>query len=120
MLVTNPDDDPLSGTIELTIDDNRFVDPDGGVNQNATIRITAGSTVRWTYVGAGGSVHTVSSGEGAGGLAGDGVPDGASVFDSGNLAPGETFSVTLSVPGTYTYFCRIHPNTMFGATIEVV
>ena len=31
------------------------------------------------------------------------------VFDSGDLAAGQTFSFTLDDPGTYWYFCRPHP-----------
>ncbi|MHB8577199.1 MAG: plastocyanin/azurin family copper-binding protein, partial [Dehalococcoidia bacterium] len=30
-------------------------------------------------------------------------------WDSGPLQPGDSFSVTLSQPGTYTYGCTIHP-----------
>ena len=29
-------------------------------------------------------------------------------FDSGELAPGQPFTVRLDVPGTYTYRCRLH------------
>ncbi len=32
-----------------------------------------------------------------------------SSFDTGTLAKGKTASVTLSKPGTFTYFCRFHP-----------
>jgi plastocyanin len=31
------------------------------------------------------------------------------VIDSGSIAPGETFSTTLQLAGTYTYHCSIHP-----------
>ena len=55
--------------------------------------VPPGTTVTWTHTGE--IVHTVTSDDG--------------VFDSGDLAPGETFSVTLTDPGTYWYFCRPHP-----------
>ena len=31
------------------------------------------------------------------------------VFDSGDLASGQTFSFAFDKPGTYWYFCRPHP-----------
>jgi plastocyanin len=36
------------------------------------------------------------------------LPDGAETWDSGNLEPGDEFSITLEVPGEYVYFCRPH------------
>jgi plastocyanin len=39
-------------------------------------------------------------------------------FDTGTLEPGKLKSETFKEPGTYTYFCEIHP-TMHG-TVEVV
>jgi quinohemoprotein ethanol dehydrogenase len=55
--------------------------------------VPPGTTVTWTHTGD--IVHTVTSDDG--------------IFDSGDLAPGDTFSVTLTDPGTYWYFCRPHP-----------
>jgi plastocyanin len=77
----------------------------------AKLTITAGSTVTWHQMDPG--VHTVTSGS----VSQDGGsvsihPDGA--FDSGELATGTTFSHTFAAPGTYRYFCRIHPATMHG------
>ena len=62
-------------------------------------------------------VHTVTSGT----VTQDGGtvtihPDGT--FDSGEIATGKTFTRKFDTPGTYTYFCRIHPATM-QATITV-
>ncbi len=42
-------------------------------------------------------------------------PDGA--FDTGQIAPGSSATVTIDTPGTYDYVCSIHSN-MTG-TIEV-
>jgi plastocyanin len=39
-------------------------------------------------------------------------------IDSGSIAPGETFTATLEVAGTYTYHCAIHAD-MVG-TINAV
>jgi len=46
------------------------------------------------------------------------VPNGAEQFNSGGLNPGDTFTVTLTVPGTYDYHCSYH-SWMIGE-IEVV
>jgi len=37
-------------------------------------------------------------------------------FDSGLLSAGEKFTLTLDKPGTYQYYCTIHPN-MVGTII---
>lgn len=37
------------------------------------------------------------------------VPTGAQTFNSDLIAPGSTFSATLTVPGTYKYTCMWHP-----------
>lgn len=39
-------------------------------------------------------------------------------FDTGNIAPGQSATVTFDTPGTYTYGCAYHP-TMPQATIVV-
>ena len=36
------------------------------------------------------------------------VPGGVDSFDSGNLNKGDSFKVTLNVPGTYLYHCNYH------------
>ncbi|MCW3028248.1 MAG: blue (type 1) copper protein [Solirubrobacterales bacterium] len=70
-----------------------------------TVRVKAGSTVRWTNYDA--VEHNVTS---------DGGP---THFSSGNFAEGKTFEVKLARPGVIHYLCTIHPTTMNG-TIEVV
>ena len=55
--------------------------------------VPPGTAITWTNTG--NVVHTVTSDDG--------------VFDSGDLAAGQTFSFTLDDPGTYWYFCRPHP-----------
>lgn len=37
-------------------------------------------------------------------------------FDSGNLNPKDTFKYTFSNPGTYNYYCSLHPS-MTGKVI---
>jgi plastocyanin len=56
------------------------------------LRVEVGATVTWSNDGR--NPHTVEA-------------DGGS-FDSGNLEPGDTFSVTLAEAGVVPYFCRYH------------
>jgi len=44
------------------------------------------------------------------------VPSGASGFDSGNMNPNATYTVTFTVSGTYQYECSYHP-WMHGTVI---
>jgi plastocyanin len=47
------------------------------------------------------------------------IPHGATRFDSGILNQGQSFTWTFTVPGTYRYYCTIHPDWM-RATITVI
>jgi plastocyanin len=66
----------------------------------ATIEVPAGTTVTWTNLGR--VPHTVSD---------------AGEFNSGLLAPGASFTLTFNAPGSYPYFCKIHPDVMQGAVV---
>ena len=45
---------------------------------------------------------------------------GSPVFDTGNLNAGDTGGpFLLKTPGTYNYFCRLHPTTMRGTIVVV-
>jgi hypothetical protein len=59
----------------------------------AEVTISAGQTVTWRNAGQQGHTATASNGQ----------------FDTGNVAPGESTSVTLSAPGTFAYVCTPHP-----------
>jgi plastocyanin len=76
-----------------------------------TLTVSAGSTVTWHQMDPG--VHTVTSGtvQQNGGSVTP-MPDG--MFRSGQIATRKTYSHTFDTPGTYTYFCEIHPATMHG------
>jgi len=74
-----------------------------GVNQfnAASITVTSGDTVQWNSAPDGRS-HDVNSAV---------IPAGASAFGSAILdsdTASTTFSQTLTVTGTYTYFCSLH------------
>ena len=64
--------------------------------------VTAGTTVEWENADT--VVHTVTSGTSDGTTA---RPDG--IFDSGNIARGERFSITFAEPGQFDYYCAPHP-----------
>ena len=47
------------------------------------------------------------------------VAPGGSAFDSPLLSLNDTFDFVPNVRGTWTYFCRVHPDVMRDATITV-
>lgn len=59
----------------------------------ASLTVARGATV--TFVNADGPPHTATSDTGA--------------FDTGRLATGSRAALTFSTPGTYPYYCAIHP-----------
>jgi plastocyanin len=79
--------------------------PSGAFNPGASqfyvpevLTVPVGTTVIWVNNDT--VTHTVTS---------TSVPSGADSFTSGFLAYGNKFSVTFTVPGTYSYDCTIHP-----------
>lgn len=103
----------------IEIVDNAFRDLQGRTNTDAQVTVPVGTTVRWEYLGSQSSIHTVTSGAGAGGASGSGVPTGGTPLDSGNLSPGDVFTATMDAAGEWTYFCQIHPNIMYDAKVFV-
>jgi plastocyanin len=67
----------------------------------ATVTVPSGTTVTWTNQDD--MVHTVT--------------EAHRLFSSKGLETGETYSHTFTAPGTYTYFCALHPR--MTATIIV-
>jgi plastocyanin len=85
--------------------------------QPAKLSIRAGETVEWMNVG--NSVHHASSDPNAAvNPAEVSNPVGAKPFDSGFLQPGQSFTYTFTVPGTYRYICAPHETS--GMVGEVV
>nr|WP_280700122.1 cupredoxin family copper-binding protein [Kitasatospora sp. GP82] len=70
----------------------------------ATLTVKAGTKVTWTNTDP--DAHTVTSKQGSGGP-----------LQSAALATNDTYSYTFTAPGTYPYFCTIHP--FMTATVEV-
>jgi plastocyanin len=66
------------------------------------VRVQTGGKVIWKNMDS--APHTATADDGS--------------FDTGTIEEGKLKSETFKEPGTYTYFCEIHP-TMHG-TVEVV
>ncbi len=64
---------------------------------NITVIVGVNNTIEW--VNDDSIAHTVTSFF---------VPTGASTFNSDLIFQGKTFTVTLTVPGVYRYFCAWH------------
>lgn len=67
----------------------------------AEAEVTVGSTVTWTNFD--GATHTATADDGT--------------FDSGDIEAGEEFSFTFEEPGTFSYFCEIHPDMIGTITV---
>jgi plastocyanin len=65
--------------------------------------VKVGDTVTWKNDGD--SNHTVTPRT---------LADGSVPWASQQIEPGQTFVQTFSTPGTYAYFCSIHPDRMSG------
>ncbi|MDT7040779.1 cupredoxin domain-containing protein [Candidatus Nitronereus thalassa] len=61
--------------------------------------VPSGSPVQWDNKTA--TVHTITHD--------DCLNQKGCMFDSGAVAPGESFTLSHIKPGTYPYFCRLHP-----------
>jgi plastocyanin len=70
--------------------------------QMANIQVRVGTTVTWTNQD--NVLHSVTFKN--------------SMKDSGLLSQGQSFSYTFNTPGTYQYYCTVHPNMV--ATVTVV
>ena len=68
----------------------------------ASLTVAAGTEVTWTN--ADGVDHTVTADDDS--------------FDSAALSGGDTFSFTMADPGTYSYFCAIHPSMTGEIVVE--
>ena len=71
------------------------------------ININSGDSVSWTNND--NDIHTVTSGSDEG-------PSIGQEFDSGTLGEGQSFTHKFENPGTFEYFCNIHPS-MVGKVI---
>ena len=82
------------------------------------IHVQPGQTLRWTNNDAG-NAHTATAYHPAIFDRPQRIPDGAEPWDSDYLLPGESFSVTLTVPGVYDYYCVPHEHAGMVGRIVV-
>ena len=68
----------------------------------AALTVPAGTTVTWTNQDA--APHTVTS-------------EGSGPLDSPNLQKGDSWSFTFTTPGTYAYYCAVHPDMKGTVTV---
>src|SRR5687768_508275 len=71
--------------------------------QPKRVEIPQGTVVKWVNRGA--ETHTVTSATGK--------------FDSGDIAPGDTYTRKFKQTGVFKYFCEIHPDEMRGKVLPV-
>lgn len=95
----------------------RFLD--GDKLSDTTVTVAAGTTVTWTNLDSN-LPHTVTfpvAGQQLPQMApfsppsGGNTYDGSTLVNSGPLFGGQSFSLTLTKPGTYTYSCLFHDDT---------
>ncbi len=67
--------------------------------QPAVATATAGTAIRWENPT---PVHHTITHDGC-------ISEGPCAFDSGSIAPDETYTVPSLPPGNYSYHCRLHP-----------
>jgi len=73
----------------------------------SNITVTAGTTITWTNQDS--APHTVTS-SGPGALTGE--------FDSGGFGIGQSYQRSFNTPGTFPYFCTIHPFMQATVTVQ--
>jgi plastocyanin len=84
----------------------------------STVIIRAGEAVEWRNTSL--ITHTVTDDRKQEKKAWDAVlPRGAAAFDSSDIAAGQTYLHTFSVPGTYHYFCEHHETHGMVGTVIV-
>lgn len=99
---TTTPNQPAASTVTVTIPMGAVGKGPAAYGANPLV-ISAGTQVTWTN---GDSMpHTATSESG--------------VFDSGTLAPGQSFSFTFDTPGTFPYFCSIHGKASMSGTVQV-
>lgn len=82
------------------------------------IHIRAGQTVEWRNTAL--ITHTVSDDKSIAADPNDAsVPAGATAFNSGDIPPGQVYTATFTVPGTYKYFCMHHEDDAMLGTVIV-
>ena len=84
----------------------------------AGLLVVPGTVIRWTNRDSG-NAHTATAYHPDHDGRALGIPAGAAPWDSGYLLPGESFAVTLTVPGVYDYYCAPHEAAGMAGRIVV-
>lgn len=95
-----PGASPAAGDSTPATASGPAVDIKGFAFGPASLTVSAGDTVTWSNNDA--VAHTVTASDGS--------------FDSGTVAPGETFTFTFPAAGSFDYVCSFHPN-MTGTVV---
>ena len=90
-LVLSPSD-PTTTQVSILKGSGSDVSSAGYFPVNAVVVIGVNNTINWTNDDS--ALHTATSTDGA--------------ISSGDLRPGQSYTVTLSTPGTYSYSCVYH------------
>lgn len=95
---------PKSSPISIVHDAGTNVSSKGYLPTTMTVVLGVNNTIVWTNNDS--SPHTVTANDGS--------------FESGNMAPGQTYSFTFTAPGTYMYHCTYHPWMVASVTVKAV
>jgi plastocyanin len=82
--------------------------PSSITSPGPTITVSQGDTVNMTLISQDGITHRFYVDYNKNRVPDDGEPD------SGNFNPSTTLQFVANTNGTFTYYCYIHPSTMFG------
>ena len=94
---------PQGAGSQLASLDNKYYNPNN-------VNVTIGATVTW--VNKDFAPHTATSGKGSS------DPNSGSIFDTGEIQPGSSKSITIQNKGNIPYYCTIHP-WMVGSSLSV-
>jgi len=103
------DQQPSGGeVVDVIVQDNSF--------EPLVVEAQAGDTIRWTHQG--NVSHTVT-GYQSNNNRQRRAPAGANTIESGNLASGDSYEITLNTPGVYDYYCKPHEQSGMVGSIVV-
>lgn len=85
----------------------------------SSLALPAGGTIVWHNTDT--VVHSVVAADSVSSATGGpaSVPAGAAPFDSGDLAPGDTWAYTFTTAGEYVFLCRYHVDEQMLGVITI-
>lgn len=108
LLLALPVSPASAATVNIDVSDFWYCDSSYN-NGVCETQIDIGDTVHWDWVS---GIHTVTE---CGADCDN--PTGSPLFDSGIQAASSTYEYTFNTPGTYLYFCEVHPLSMRGRIV---